>query len=294
MAHITASPAQQVPILTSARELLARYPVLFCDVWGVVHNGATAYGEACAVLGAYRKSGGVVVLVSNAPRTAPVVARILEEKRVPRSAWDVIVSSGEITVRHIAKAGYETIHHVGPERDRDLIEVIGLPETSLEAADALVVTGLIDDRRERGEDYRGRLEMALERRLPLICANPDLEVDVGGVFLPCAGAIATVYEAMGGTVVWAGKPFTEPYALAHQLAEEWLARPVGPSEILAIGDAMRTDVAGAGRYGIASLLIGQGIHRDTLMPNGTLSPDALHALVTDADYRPIAAIEGLR
>lgn len=283
-----------VPIMTRARELFAAYDVLFCDIWGVVHNGRTAYQPGCAALTAFREAGGTVILVSNAPRPAQSVARLLDERNVPRSAWDRIVSSGEVARAHVSEAGYAGIHHIGPPRDFDLLDVIAAPEVDLAAADALVVTGLIDDINETGEDYRDRLMPALERSLPFVCANPDLVVDVGGTLLPCAGAIATVYEDMGGNVYWAGKPHRPAYEMAQRAAEELRSGPVERGRILAIGDAVRTDIAGAGAYGIDVLFIGQGIHRDDVMPDGTaFDLGALDRLLATSEHRPVAAMETL-
>ena len=282
-----------IPVLASARDLFADYDVLFCDVWGVVHNGQTAYTLGCSALSDFRRAGGTVILVSNAPRPAASVARLLDERNVPRAAWDRIISSGEVARAHVTEARYSGVHHIGPSRDLDLLEVLSAPAVRLENSDALVVTGLIDDFKETGEDYRGRLAPALERKLPFVCANPDLVVDVGGTLLPCAGSIAVVYEDMGGEVYWAGKPYRPAYEMAHRAANELRAMDVDRSRILAIGDAVRTDIAGAGAYGIDSLFIGQGIHRDDIMPDGSFDRGALDRLLSSSEFAPVAAMETL-
>jgi len=289
----TASPALP-PILDHADALLARYDVVFCDVWGVVHDGRTAYAEGCAALARFRKRGGTVILVTNAPRAADAVARILAEKHVPDAAWDAIVSSGEITRAHVAHAGYEAVHHIGPDRDLDLFETITARRVSLADADAIVATGLVHDTRETGEDYRGPLAPARARGLELVCANPDLVVDVGGTMLPCAGAIAAVYEAMGGPVYWAGKPFRPAYEMAHASAQTLRQADVPLARILAIGDAVRTDIAGASNFGIDSLFIGQGIHREQVLDaHHRLIPDRLARLLSGDAPRPVAAMAAL-
>lgn len=269
-------------IIDNAGALLARYKVLFCDVWGVLHNGRTAYVDGCAALTRFREGGGTVVLVSNAPRTPPVVARVLAEKHVPEDCWDAIVSSGGIAVAHAAACGVRRVHHIGPDRDLDVFDGADLERVALDAAEAIFCTGLFRDREETGEDYRAMLAEPARRRLPLICANPDLVVDVGSVRLPCAGAIAAVYEAMQGPVYWAGKPHATAYAAALARAAELRGRDVVKSEVLAIGDSLRTDIAGAAAFGIASLFIGQGIHCDVVAPDGVIDPAALGALF-DAD-----------
>lgn len=283
------------PILDRAGDLIARYDVIFCDVWGVVHNGAEAYTEACALLSAFRKDGGTVMLITNAPRTARAVARVLDEKGVPDDCWDAIVSSGTLAAAAVTEQGYGRVHHIGPDRDLDLFEDIAAARVpDLANSEAIVATGLIDDTHERGEDYRDRLRPAAERGLPFICANPDLVVDVGGTLLPCAGAIAVVYEDLGGDVLWAGKPHRAPYERAQAEAARLRGRPVDLARILAIGDAVRTDIAGAGRFGVDALLIGQGIHRDELMPSGEINRAALTSLLASAEHQPIAAMTTLR
>jgi HAD superfamily hydrolase (TIGR01459 family) len=287
-------PLPRPPILATAEPLLTNYDVLFCDVWGVVHNGATAYREGCALLQRFREAGGTVILLTNAPRHKIAVAEILAEKHVPEAAWDAIVSSGTITAAAVNERGLARVHHIGPDRDLDLFNYIAADRVAIECAEAIVATGLIRDGIETGEDYREPLRSSAEAGMPLYCANPDLVVDVGGTLLPCAGAIAAVYEDMGGPVVWAGKPHKEAYAHARKTAEALRGKPIAPERILAIGDAIRTDIAGAAAYGIDALLIGQGIHRDQLMPDGEIIPAELDALLVDVPFRPIAAMTTLR
>lgn len=281
------------PILETAEPLMDKYDVVFCDVWGVVHNGATAYADGCALLGRFRVNGGTVILLTNAPRHTSVVADVLADKGVPRDCWDAIVSSGTIAAAAANERGLKRVHHIGPDRDLDLFAHVDARRVPIEDAEAIVATGLIDDHVETGEDYRERLRAAAQARLPLYCANPDLVVDVGGTLLPCAGAIATVYEDLGGPVVWAGKPHREAYQRSRATAEQLRGAPVSLDRILAIGDAVRTDIAGADAFGIDALLIGQGIHRDQLMPDGWIINTELDALLENVPFRPIAAMSTL-
>src|SRR5215475_11550839 len=142
-------------ILNSAGALLRRYDVIFCDVWGVVHNGQKAYAPAGAALARFRQAGGTVILVSNAPVPADGVEQVLANTGVRRQAWDAIVSSGDIALAHIAEKGYRRLHWVGPSaRDYKLYVRLPQPQVALEAADAIVCTGLKDDRSESVADYR--------------------------------------------------------------------------------------------------------------------------------------------
>ncbi len=286
--------SDRVPeIITSAGELLAHYDVLFCDVWGVVHDGRSAYAEGCRALQRFRERGGTVVLVSNAPRTARVVREILDQKGVPHGISDAIVPSGDLARAYAKDRGMSQVHHIGPDRDLDVFDQSGLNLVALHAADAIFCTGLIRDREETAEHYRRLLSQALDRQLTLICANPDLVVDVGGTLLPCAGAIAQLYEDMGGQVHWAGKPFATAYETARKVAEDLRGEAVASSRVLAIGDAVRTDIAGAVAFGIDALFVGQGVHRDVVMADGALQGDAVAQIFT-GEPKAIAAIDSLR
>lgn len=282
------------PIIDNAQALFDHYDVIFCDVWGVLHNGRTAYVDGCAALKDFRERGGTVILVSNAPRTPSVVAKVLDEKHVPVDCWDAIVSSGGIARSHAAARGFSRIHHIGPDRDLDVFHGSDLARVALDEAEAIFCTGLFRDRHETGESYRPMLTEPAARQLPLICANPDLVVDVGTERLPCAGAIAAVYETMDGPVYWAGKPHAAAYEAALSLAGELRSGPVKKRQVLAIGDSVRTDIAGAVAFGIASLFVGQGIHCDQVAPNGTLDPRALDELFTSDSPQANAAMMTLR
>lgn len=283
-----------IPIIERAGPLLGRYRVLLCDVWGVVHDGLKAYPGANDALPRFREGGGVVVLVSNAPRPGFSVADLLAEKSVVRETWDAIVTSGDIALRHIAEGGYKRLYRIGPERrDRAFFEGLPGPHTPIEEADAIVCTALNRDREERPEAYLPVLEAGLARRLPFICANPDLAVHVGEDLLPCAGAIAALYEARGGSVFWAGKPHPIAYQTALERAAELAGRAVEPSEVLAIGDAVRTDLAAAQGAGVDALLIAGGLHRDELMVDGVIDPVRLSALLTPPAPRPVAVMRHL-
>jgi HAD superfamily hydrolase (TIGR01459 family) len=278
-------------IITHAGPLLSGYDVAFCDVWGVVHDGERAYEAAGEALARFRGGGGTVVLVSNAPFPAERVARVIAEKGVRRDAWDAIVSSGDIAAHHIADKGYGRVYCLGPEaRDRALFESLRAERTGLDEADAIVCSGLIDDRKETAEDYRELLGQALARRLPLVCANPDLMVDVGAARLPCAGAIAALYEKMGGEVFWAGKPHPAAYETALARAAELRGAPVARSQVLAIGDAARTDLAAARGAGIDALFIAGGLHRTEAMTGEAIDPAKLERLFPPSAPPAIAAM----
>lgn len=270
-------------VIEACTALLERYDVVLCDVWGVVHDGQKAFAEANAVLSDFRARGGTVILVSNAPTPADNVARVLDDKGVARQAWDVIVSSGQLALAHIREKGWTRLHHLGPvKRDRAFFEALDIPSVPMDRAEAIACTGLVNDRSETPEDYRGLLEAARARNLPFVCVNPDLVVHVGDALLPCAGALGVLYEEMGGEVVWAGKPY--PLAYRTAMAEAGRLRGAVPDagKVLAIGDSIRTDLAAAAAAGVDALFIAAGIHRTQAMRDGIVWDDGIGRLF-DAD-----------
>ena len=278
------------PIIAAAGALLSRYEAVFCDVWGVMHNGREAYAEAGAALARFRAEGGTVILVSNAPIPASGVERVLEKTRVRRNSWDAIVSSGDIALRHIAEKDYRRMHWVGPsKRDYALYVRLPGPSVPLEEADSIVCTGLEDDRNETVADYKALIEEGVARALPFVCANPDLVVDVGAVQLLCAGSIAAEYERLGGQVFWAGKPHPAAYGTALARVSELRGSAPARERILGIGDAVRTDLAAARGLGVDGLFIAAGIHKDDLLERGAIDPARLARLFGASGTPPAVA-----
>jgi HAD superfamily hydrolase (TIGR01459 family) len=283
-----------VPVLKRAGDLLARYDVLISDVWGVVHDGLWALEPACEALMAYRERGGTVVLLSNAPGPSQQVAKLLDAKRVPREAWDRLVTSGDVTRALIAESHHKRAYHIGWQSDRAVFDGLEVELVDEDKADIVVATELNDYRTETPEQYRPLLERFARRGLPFICGNPDLVVHVGEDLLPCAGALATIYEELGGSVAWAGKPYRPAYDLALAAAADARGgRPVEPGKVLVIGDAVRTDLAGARLMGFDSLFIAGGIHRDETMRGGEVDPAGLAKVLDGLAVQPIAAMGAL-
>ncbi len=282
------------PTLANAAPLLARYDVIFCDIWGVVHNGLTAFEGACSALTKFRGNGGTVILVSNAPVPKHRVAETLETRNVPASAWDDIVSSGDIALAHVNERRFERLYCIGPQdRDAALFQALTARSVPLTEAEAIICSGLNFDRSEVPDDYRPLLQQALQHNLPFVCANPDFVVDVGGTLLYCAGAIADLYAQMGGPVFWAGKPHLNAYETAHAKAEALRDRNVAREKILVIGDSLRTDMKGAENFGCDALFIASGIHRHETMDEISLSPKRLQELFVPGSPPAIGAMAEL-
>jgi HAD superfamily hydrolase (TIGR01459 family) len=284
--------ATTTPLIEGLAHIAHGYDLILCDVWGVVHNGVRAYAAACDALVRFRAAGGTVLLVSNAPRPFHAVIGQLDGFGVPRAAFDALVTSGDVARALMLARDGEPFHHIGPARDLPLIEGLEGRKAGPDEAAFVVVSGLLDDETETAEDYRERLEAMAERGLTLVCANPDLVVERGERLVPCAGSIAALYESMNGPVIWCGKPHRPIYEAAFARAAELTGSPARPQRTLAIGDAIRTDVAGAAGVGAASLFVTGGIHGREL---GGTTPDAglLAAFLSRQRVRPDAAIGAL-
>jgi HAD superfamily hydrolase (TIGR01459 family) len=261
-----------------------RYDVVLCDIWGVVHNGIAAHDQACDALVRFRIAGGTVVLVTNAPRPAPWVIRQLDRLGVPRDAYDVVMTSGDLTRDVVARRKGQAVFHIGPERDLSIFDGLDLRMTTVQAADYVVCSGLFDDEKETPDDYRDLAAAMRARGLFLVCANPDLIVERGDLRLYCAGAIADLYGALGGEVLYAGKPHRPIYDAALAKAAGIRGAAAAPARTLAIGDSLRTDITGARAMGVDGLFVSGGIHAQELGPGG--SREALAAMFAAAGVTP--------
>ncbi|MFN4283219.1 MAG: TIGR01459 family HAD-type hydrolase [Alphaproteobacteria bacterium] len=255
-----------IQLLPNLSAVASRYDGFVLDLWGVVHDGHKPYPDAIACLTALKAAGKRVVLLSNAPRRASGVTDAMLGMGIARELYDGVVTSGELTWRALktkrdawhAKLGRRFVH-IGPERDHGLWAGLDLDWMRTPAeADFVLNTGPWRDE-ETLADFEDVLRDCAARRLPMICANPDLEVIRGGSRLICAGALAARYAELGGDVVYHGKPYAAAYEAC--LAEMALA---DKSRILAVGDSMITDIKGAAAAGIASALVTSGIHAEEL------------------------------
>ncbi len=162
---------------------------------------------------------------------------------------------------------------IGPERDAPLYEGLGVEASDLDHARFISVTGPYDDENDEPADYRDRFCRAVERDLELICANPDIVVQRGDRLIYCGGALAQLYESLGGRVTMAGKPYPAIYELSLAKAQEALGRPLDHARVLCIGDGLPTDIRGANARGLDVLFVASGIHGgETIGPDGLNVP----------------------
>jgi len=290
--------AAEIPVLSSIKELGANYRAWLVDIWGVMHNGHRAFADAAAAARAYRAAGGIVVLLSNSPRPSPSVHEQLRRVGVPDDAYDATVTSGDLTRHELAKHQGATVFHLGPERDRPIFHGLDVKLGPPDDAGLVVCSGLFDMAQDEADDFEPLLQPAAERKLPMICANPDHRVERGDRLVWCAGAVAALYEQLGGTVIYAGKPYAPIYRLALDTIDRLAGAKVPIGEVLAIGDGINTDIAGAAGVGIDTVFVASGLHvpatgggdRSAAM----LDRRHLAELFAFAERRPLGAMRALK
>jgi HAD superfamily hydrolase (TIGR01459 family) len=257
-------------VIDSFAQISNRYDAVFCDLWGCVHNGITAFPAAVAALQSYRAGGGRVIMLTNSPRPKSSVILQLDAMQVPRDAWDDVVTSGDAAqFAMLTGAVGRRVFFIGAERDEpfftdfadDLAQIAAdnppIERIALNQAQGIVCTGLADDMTETPADYHARLLMAKTLGLPMLCANPDITVHVGDKLIYCAGALAQSYEEMGGTALYFGKPHPPIYDLARRRLT--LLGGAAEPQILCIGDGIHTDVQGASGEGLDALFVTGGL-----------------------------------
>ncbi|MFN3463629.1 MAG: TIGR01459 family HAD-type hydrolase [Terricaulis sp.] len=279
--------------IESIDDIASHYDAVFCDVWGVVHNGRQAYPAACAALQRLKRAGKHVILITNVPKPRGPIPGQLDRAGVPRDAWDAIVTSGDAIRAELAQRAPGPMFKIGPDDyDRTLWEGLGLAQAPLSEAAFFAISGLNRDD-ETPEDYADVLREAKARDLDFICANPDIVVQHGNRMIWCAGAIARDYETIGGKVIMAGKPFPPIYDLARKELAAIARREIEPSRILCIGDGVVTDIAGANAQGLDSLFIAAGIHGEALWTDGKLDPVKVDAALAADKARATYAMAAL-
>jgi HAD superfamily hydrolase (TIGR01450 family) len=210
------------------KEFSSRFPIWFCDVWGVIHNGYEAFGEATRALTSHRAQGG-------------------------------IVTSGDVTQDLLRRHAHGKVFLIGPARDLSILDGLGIAQVPLAETKTVLCTGLFDDETETPEDYADHLAELKAHQAVMICANPDKVVRKGQRLLYCAGALAEAYGKLGGEVLMAGKPFAPIYELAMGTATRIARRELAKADVLAIGDGPETDIRGAADFGIACVLVADGV-----------------------------------
>ena len=270
--------------IESFQDIVSQYDVALCDVWGVLHNGIDAFAAASEALVKARAAGMTVVLITNSPRPSPGVISQLKMIGVADGAFDRIVTSGDVTRELIAR-GPKKVFLLGPDRDNPILDGLDVERVAENEAEAIVCTGFFDDETETPEDYHDMLVAFEARKVPMICANPDLVVERGHRIIPCAGALAVYYNQLGGETRIAGKPHTPIYEAALAAARD-VRGDVALDRVGAIGDGMPTDVRGAIDNGLDLLYISGGIHAADYALHGRTDEALLNAWLERENAAP--------
>ncbi len=288
-------------IITALSEISDLYDVLLVDLWGCVHDGVTAFPEAVKALQAYRARGGTVCLLTNSPQPRKGVARQLQRFGVPVDCWDTIATSGD-SARAAMFRGVvgRRVFFMGEwERDAGFFEPINVVENPvpielvpLEEAEGIVCCGPFDPFADP-EVNRPTFLYARQKGMKLLCANPDIVVDRGARREWCAGALARLYTEMGGESLYFGKPHPPIYDLARRRLTE-IDRLVPAARMLAIGDGLHTDIAGAMGEDIDSLFITGGLAAAETGTGDHPDEKTLNAYLEREKLSPTYAIGKLR
>ncbi|MCX5497342.1 TIGR01459 family HAD-type hydrolase [Kaistia dalseonensis] len=254
------------PRIAGLSALSPLYPVLLCDVWGVLHNGVVSSPPARNALLRHREAGGTVVLITNAPRLSPFVVEQISDLGVEPECYDAIVTSGDVTRALLAARGPVKTLHIGTDQHLTLYDGLDLELVEADAAEIISCTGLYDDEQESPDDYDAMLKSLAARGLPMICANPDIVVERGHKLIWCAGALAERYRSFGGTTFIAGKPHAPIYDEALTQAARIRGDAIARERVLAIGDGAPTDLKGAYSQGLDVLFVSGGIHAASFGP----------------------------
>jgi HAD superfamily hydrolase (TIGR01459 family) len=283
-----------IPFHPGVAPLAPRYDGFILDLWGVIHDGITAYPGVADTLRRLKDRGKHVLLLSNAPRRVTEIVAAMERMGIPRDLYDDFISSGEAAyaaMKSRADPWFQALgracYLMGPVRDHGMLGGLDMRRVErMEEADFVLATG-VDWDDDGIEVYLPALAVGAQRRIPMICANPDLEVIRGGKRVLCAGTLGSHYEALGGEVRYFGKPHAEIYELCFARLEG-----IDRGRIVAIGDSLRTDIAGAIAAGIDSVLVTGGIHAEELGVGYGDRPDplALAEACARGGYIPTAAI----
>ena len=257
----------QTQFVNGLEDLGARYDALLCDIWGVLHNGRNAFPDAYAALKQFKTQFGSVVLISNSPRPKGELIKQLDGLGIGPDGYSDVISSGDAT--RTTLTGFRDLGpclKIGDSREDGLYEGLGLDLSGIAKTAAFICcTSPYHDETDAVEDYRDLFTECQARDLPFICANPDKAGHRGNKLILCAGALAELYENLGGKVIMAGKPFAPIYELCYASLETIVGKPVSKSRILAIGDGLNTDALGATRQGLDLLFIMGGLHGSAML-----------------------------
>jgi HAD superfamily hydrolase (TIGR01459 family) len=274
--------------------LAARYDYFILDIYGVIHDGVKPFPDTVNVLSRLRAAGKQVCLLSNTPRLSEESAGDIAKMGITRDMYTHIITGGQSAREHLARMRGRC-WFLADNKFRSLTDGLDL-ELVYEPEEADFILNAISGTTPLPiSGIESVLDRALARKLPMICANPDLVVDIGETRYRCAGTYALYYEERGGAVAYHGKPHPGVYETAREMFGQTDGKMPDKSRIVAVGDSLRTDIAGANRFGIAGVLNLAGLHREEAgLDPATGAPDIgrLNALIAGQGHRPDYIITG--
>ena len=290
-----------VKIINDFQVISSKYEAVFCDLWGCIHNGKESFKDSIKALLRFRNRGGKVILLTNAPRPQLAIIDFLNQLKITKKYYDAIVTSGDATQLSLQSGNYgHDIFHIGPSRDLCIFDAgdnsvndfnpINLVEIA--KASCILCTGLFNDQIENPDDYKKIINQGVDKKLPLLCANPDIQVDYGHQRLWCAGAIANNYRKAGGKSIYFGKPHKAIYDLALKKLYD-IDPTISKHKIICIGDGIKTDILGGNSMGLDTLFVSGGLaDKETGTIDGSESPDKdkLKLFFQKANLFPTASI----
>lgn len=284
-------------LLNGLADVASDYDAIFCDIWGVIHNGRQHFPTAYEALRRYKADYGPVILISNSPRPQGDLVTQLASLGIMDDGYSAIISSGDATREYLRRfAPQGPAWRIGDPREQNLyagidIDLSGTPQN----AAFISCSSPFDDENDTLDQYQHAFTIAAERKLVMICANPDKIVQRGDKIIMCAGSLADYYATLGGEVIMAGKPYAPIYDLCYVATEKLTGKPIDKSRILAIGDGLPTDILGANGQGLDVVFIAAGIHAvEATNDQGTLDPLLLKALLEVESAQAKYVAEALR
>lgn len=281
------------PLIIEGLSTVAQsYDALLCDAWGVIHNGRELFPDVTEALLTFRKQRGPVIIITNAPRLSDAIPPQLDRLGLPSEAYDAVVTSGDATKKTVQNYAGQPGYRIGPDKDDNMFSWTGMTFVPLEDASFILCTGLVDDLNETPEDYRDLLKKASDRALPMICANPDRIVKFGDRIMYCAGALADLYEELGGQTIFCGKPHAPIYDACRAVLQD---AGCSSSRILAVGDGLQTDILGANQQNIDVAFVAEGIFAEEARgPTGRIDPHMLGKLLDNHSVSSQYALDRLK
>ena len=285
-----ASPLSSPPLLNGLHEIVDQYDAFILDIFGVIHDGLRPFPGTIRALEGLQEMGKATCLLSNSPRRVDGATGQMEMMGIPRDLYDYAVTSGEATyqaLKHRDEAFGDDCWFIGTVYGSEITEGVGLNVVDGPEDARFILNSIPGTEASSVEILKKQLQIAADKQLPMICANPDLVVNIGSSQHACAVTFALLYEEIGGPVIYHGKPHLPVYEMCYEM----LGRP-DKSKICAIGDSFHTDITGANRFGIDSIMNLVGIHWDEIITNGDIDPRKMHAMLSAQSTHPTAMMAG--